>query len=255
MWTHVLFLLFVAFAVYAQNLTGFALALILLGLIGITDLVPLADAANAVTVLILVNACMFLYRRRPLQLERALWPAVAASLVGALAGMALLTLLVQGAYEILRMVLGVSIVGCALLLWQAARPLSAVSPRRSFVVVGGMAGVLGGLFSAAGPPLVYLMYRQPWPLARIQETLIFFFGLGALLRLAVLVPTGHFSAHAAQLAAEAVPVVLLVTAVGAGRPAPFSPAVVKRLVCVLLLLAGLGMTGAAASALMQPPHA
>ena len=49
MWTHALFLLFVALAVYAQNLTGFALALILLGLIGITDLVPLTDAANAVT--------------------------------------------------------------------------------------------------------------------------------------------------------------------------------------------------------------
>jgi hypothetical protein len=32
--THLLFLTFVALAVYAQNLTGFALALILLGLVG-----------------------------------------------------------------------------------------------------------------------------------------------------------------------------------------------------------------------------
>jgi hypothetical protein len=35
--THPLFLTFVALAVYAQNLTGFALALILLGLVGATE--------------------------------------------------------------------------------------------------------------------------------------------------------------------------------------------------------------------------
>jgi hypothetical protein len=254
MWTHTLFLLFVAFAVYAQNLTGFALALILLGLIGITDLVPLTDAANAVTVLIFVNACMFLYQRRALRLDRMLWPAVVASLFGALAGMALLTLLVQGAYEVLRMILGLSIVGCSVLLWRAARPLDSVSSHRSFVVVGGVSGVLGGLFSAAGPPLVYLMYRQPWPLARIQETLILFFGLGALLRMAILAPAGHFSADAVVLAAEAIPVVLLVTSLSAGRPAPFSQAAVKRMVCLLLVLTGAGMTAVAVSALLHRAH-
>jgi uncharacterized protein len=74
--THLLFLMFVAVAVYAQNLTGFALALILLGLVGATDLVPLVDAVNAVTVIIAATACTFLYRRWPLQLERSLWPAV-----------------------------------------------------------------------------------------------------------------------------------------------------------------------------------
>ena len=43
MWIHLVFLIFVALAVYAQNVTGFALALILLGLIGATDLVPITD--------------------------------------------------------------------------------------------------------------------------------------------------------------------------------------------------------------------
>jgi hypothetical protein len=37
MQTHLPFLTFVALAVYAQNLTGFALALILLGLVGATE--------------------------------------------------------------------------------------------------------------------------------------------------------------------------------------------------------------------------
>jgi hypothetical protein len=249
--THLLFLLFVALAVYAQNLTGFALALILLGLVGVTDLVPLTDAVNAVTVMILVNAIVFLWRRWPLRLERSLWPAVASSLMGAVAGIIVLTWLAGAAYQVLRLLLGASIVVCALLLWQAARPLATVSSARSFLWVGGLSGVLGGMFSAAGPPLVYLMYRQPWETARIQESLILFFGLGALLRLAIVVPAGHFTPHAAQLAAEAVPVVLLVTAFAAGRPTPMPPRLLKGLVCVLLIATGAGMAGAAMSALMQ----
>ena len=146
MWTHLLLLLFVALAVYAQNLTGFALALILLGLIGATDLVPLADAVNAVAVLSLVNAGTFLYRRRPLKLELSLWPAVAAGVVGVIAGTMLLTWLAGAAHEVLRLLLGLSIVLCALLLWRAAAPLRAVSSRASFAV----AGALSGLIRVAG---------------------------------------------------------------------------------------------------------
>jgi hypothetical protein len=247
--THAIFLLFVALAVYAQNLTGFALALILLGLIGITDLVPLTDAVNAVTVMILVNACVFFHRRQTLRLEASLWPAVVASLVGALVGVVLLAWLVGIAYQLVRLMLGVSICACALLLWRSAKPLPQCSSRAAFVAVGAVSGLLGGLFSAAGPPLVYLMYRQPWPQARIQEALIFFFGAGALLRLAIVVSMGQFSANAALLAAEAVPVVFLVTSFAAQRPPPVPAPTLKALVCMLLVVTGAGMVAAAGAAL------
>jgi uncharacterized protein len=118
--THLLFLMFVALAVYAQNLTGFALALILLGLVGATDLVPLTDAVNAVTVIIAATALTFLYRRWPLQLERSLWPAVASSVAGAVAGTMLLTWLADAAYEVLRLILGLSVVLCVPRVTQAA---------------------------------------------------------------------------------------------------------------------------------------
>ena len=249
MWTHLLLLLFVALAVYAQNLTGFALALILLGLIGATDLVPLADAVNAVTVLSLVNAGTFLYRRRPLKLELSLWPAVAADVVGVIAGTMLLTWLAGAAHELLRLLLGISIVLCALLLWRAAAPLRAVSSRASFAVAGGLSGLMGGMFSAPGPPLVYLMYRQPLPLARVQESLVLLFGVGALLRLAIVVLAGQFSPHAVRLAAESIPVVVLVTSVAARRPPPLSPKLLKAAVCLLLIATGMGMMSAALSAM------
>jgi uncharacterized protein len=241
--THLLFLLFVAVAVYAQNLTGFALALILLGLVGATDLVPLVDAVNAVTVIIATTGCTFLYRRWPLHPERSLWPAVASSAAGTIVGTILLTWLADTSYEVLRLILGLSIVLCALLLWRAAEPLKAVSSRGAFVVAGGISGLLGGMFSAPGPPLVYLMYRQPLAHARIQESLILFFGMAALLRLALVVPAGQFSIGAAQLAVEAIPVVFIVTSFAASRPPPLPLPVLKAIVCLLLVATGAGMIG------------
>jgi uncharacterized protein len=250
MWTHLAFLLFVALAVYAQSLTGFALALILLGLIGATDLVPLTDAVNAVTVMVFVNACTFLYQRFPPHFERWLWPGVISSLLGAAVGTMLLTWLAGTFYQVVKLLLGISIIASAFLLWRAAKPLESVSSRLAFVSTGAISGLLGGMFSAPGPPLVYLMYRQPWAPARIQESLILFFGAGALLRLSIVVPTGGFSLLAIQLAAEAVPVVFLVTAFATGRPSPLSPNLLKLLVCLLLVATGAGTVGGALSAMM-----
>ena len=250
MLVYALFAVFVALAVYAQNQTGFALALILLGLVGVTDLVPLPDAANAVTVLIIVNALMFFYSRKTARVERAIIPAVAASLIGAIAGMALLTFLAANAYQALRMILGLSVLFCAILLWRTAKPFDATSGAGYFTFVGSLSGILGGLFSAAGPPLVYAVYRQPWPPERIQESLIFSFGVGAVLRLVIIVGSGHFSHLAVILAAEAVPVTLLVTPISATRAPPLSRVAVKNVVCILLVISGLGMLISSVQAMM-----
>jgi uncharacterized membrane protein YfcA len=244
---HLFFLMFVALAVYVQNVTGFALALILLGLIGVTDLVPLTDAVNAATVIVMVSTSTFLYRRWPLQIERTLWPAVGSSIMGVIAGTALLTWLAGAAYQVLRLLLGLSIVCCALLLWRAAAPWKIASSRGAFVLIGGLSGLLGGLFSAPGPPLVYLMYRQPLAHARVQESLVLFFGIAALLRLLLVLPTGQFSVHAFQLAVEAIPVVFFVTFLAASRPPPLSPRLLKTSVCLLLTSTGAGLIGAALS--------
>lgn len=241
MWVHLVFICFVVIAVYAQNLTGFALALILLGLVGLVDLVPLPDATNAVTVLSIVNAVMFFYRRRTARVEPAIVPAIWASLVGVLVGMAILTYLAANAYQVLRLILGVSVVACALLLWRAAKPLARTSGPGYFTLIGSLSGVLGGMFSTAGPPLVYAVYRQPWPLARMQESLIFCFGVGGLLRLVVMVASGHFSKLSMLLAAEAIPVTLIVTALSATRAPPVSAATIRKAICVLLIISGLSM--------------
>ena len=151
MFSIALFLVFVALAVYAQNLTGFALALILLGLVGATDLYPLPDVVNIVSIIALVNATIFLYKRRALTLERALWPALLASFVGTVLGVMALSWIVGNAYELLRLLLGASIIYCAWILWRRKTQLKTASPPSAFVSVGLISGLMGGLFSAGGP--------------------------------------------------------------------------------------------------------
>ena len=201
----------------------FALALILLGLIGATNLVSLPDAVNATTVLGFCTAWIFLYRRRALHIERVLIPTVVASAAGIVVGALLLIWLAGTAYQVLRLILGASIVACALSLWRAAKPLPSLSSPAVYALTGGISGILAGMFSASGPPLVYLLYRQPKPLAWIREQLMVIFGLGTALRLLIVVPSGQFSLLSLLLAAEALPVVLVVTSYAARRPPPLSP--------------------------------
>lgn len=245
LWTHAIFLAFVAGAVYAQALTGFALALILLGLIGVTNLVPLTDAVNATTIIGLCTAWTFLWRRRSLHVERLIVPTLVASAVGIVAGALVLTWLADTAYQVLRLILGVSIVACALSLWRTARPLPKLSSPGVFAATGGIAGLMAGMFAAPGPPLVYLLYRQPLSLARIQNALMVIFGLGTALRLVIVVPSGQFSLLSLQLAAEALPVVFVVTSFAAGAPSPLSPKLLKGLICALLIGTGLSMSTSA----------
>jgi uncharacterized membrane protein YfcA len=239
--THVTFLLFVAGAVYAQALTGFALALILLGLVGATNLVPLTDAVNATTIIGFCTAWLFLYRNRALRVEKVLVPTVIASAGGVLVGALLLVWLAGTAYQVLRLVLGASIVACAVSLWRAAQPLPAMSSAKTFAITGGIAGIMGGMFSAGGPPLVYLLYRQPKPLTWIRQSLMVFFGFTTSLRLFIVVPSGQFSLFAVQLAAEALPVVFLMTYFAVRHPVPLSPKLFRGLICVLLITTGVSM--------------
>jgi uncharacterized membrane protein YfcA len=241
LWTHAVFLVIVAGAVYAQAVTGFALALILLGLIGATNLVPLTDAVNATTVIGLSTAWTFLWRRRALHVERMIVPTLAASAVGIVAGALILTWLADTAYQVLRLILGISILACALSLWRTVHALPALSSAAVFAVTGGIAGLMAGMFAAPGPPLVYLLYRQPLSFARIQNSLMVIFGLGTALRLLIVVPSGQFSLLSLQLAAEALPVVFVVASYAARRPPPLSPRLLKALICALLIATGLSM--------------
>jgi uncharacterized protein len=235
------FVLIVGVATFAQSLTGFAMALILLGLSGLLDVAPLADIANVATILSLVSAAVALRSTHSGVDWRILRATVVGTVIGVSAGVALLGWLQANVVVVLRLLLGLTIVACAIVVLLRSTSSRDRSPAWSFGLVGTLSGLLGGLFSASGPPLVYHFYRQPLSLHATRDTLVAVLATSSLLRLAIVVPTGHFSANAVRLALLAAPLSAALTWWFRRHPPPWSRATVLKAVCALLLLTGTGL--------------
>lgn len=235
------FLLCVVVATCAQSITGFAMALILLGLCGLLDVAPLAEVANVATVLSLVSAAVALRAS-----HRAIdWPMLritgTGSLVGVAFGVFLLSWLQSNVVVVLRLLLGLTVVACALVVLFQAEPLARRSPPWTFGLFGALSGVLGGLFSASGPPLVYQFYRQPLALEPLRDTLVAALAVSAALRLSLVIASGQFSARAWGLCAVATPLAAAITWWLRRHPPPWPRRAVLVLVCALLLATGAGL--------------
>ena len=76
------FMACVALATYAQNLTGFAFSLILLGLVSVLHVASVGDTANAATVLSLINAWTYFRARPGVVPWQLMKPALNGSTVG-----------------------------------------------------------------------------------------------------------------------------------------------------------------------------
>jgi hypothetical protein len=243
------FLLCVVIATCAQSITGFALALILLGLTGLFELAPLADVANVATVVSLFAAAISLRGTRKSLDVPILRSTVVGSLFGVAVGVGLLYWLSANVVMALRLLLGLVVIGCAVVVLVRTEPLAMRSSDASFGGYGFLSGVLGGLFSASGPPLVYHYYRQPLSLDAVRDTLVASLAAGGLIRLVMVVASGQFSLRSLWLCATAVPLAMAITWWMKRRPPPWDRAVVLKIVCVLLVVTGIGLVGPALQAL------
>ncbi|MNM34532.1 Sulfite exporter TauE/SafE [compost metagenome] len=239
--SHLLFLACVALASVAQNLTGFAFGLILLGLTAVLHLASLADVANVVSVLVLANAAITFGRSRPQLAWPVFAPSLAASLLGVAAGVVLLGWFSAQQVTLLRFLLGCAIVVCAFMLVLRASARARQSSLPAFLFFSGVSGVMGGLFASAGPPMVYHLYRQPWAAETIRHFLIVLFAANAVLRLALVLAHGQFSMTAVWLTVEALPLVMGLTWLARRHPSRLPIEQVRRAVFVLLLIAGLAL--------------
>lgn len=235
------FLLCVVIATGAQRLTGFALALVLLGLTSLFEIAPLPDVANVATVLALANAAIVLRGAHKSMDWAMLRSTVPGSVFGVAGGLLLLGWLSTNVTVLLRLLLGLIISVCAIVVLLRVEPLPRRSSRASFQFFGLLSGLLGGLFAASGPPLVYQFYRQPIDLDTLRDTLIAALATSSLLRLAVVLPSGQFSHGAWMLSAVALPLTTGITWWVQKHPPGWSRGAILKLVCGLLLVTGAGL--------------
>jgi len=238
---YLLFLFLVALATYAQTMTGFAFGLVLLGLAGLFELAPLPVMSNVVSILALINAAVTIGRTRPSVDWQMLRPALLSSFIGVGVGVMALQWMTHDFAVVLHVLLGLTIVVCAFMLIGNSRRRSQASGRTSFVMVGALSGLLGGLFSSGGPPMVYHLYRQPLPLATVRNTLLMFFALMAAARLTLVTVTGAIDMATVIMSLSALPVVIILTWLIRRYANMDAVVLIRWLVFLLLLCAGLGL--------------
>jgi uncharacterized protein len=235
------FLALTGAAAYAQTLTGFAFGLITMGGVGLTGLLSLPDAAMIVSVLTLVNATQMLLKGWRDVAWREFGIVMASSVPLLFVGYWLLEWLAGTRADLLRLILGFVIIISSLQLARKPEPLAKRSNDGSFLFFGGIAGLMGGMFSTAGPPLVYHFYRQPMPLVMVRETLVTVFALNAVFRIGLVVGSGNLPASSDLTGLFAIPVVMGATYAARRWPPPISPVTMRKIVFVLLFLSGVSL--------------
>ena len=241
----VILLLLAAAASYVQTLTGFALGLLMMGGVGLTGVVPLPDAAVLVGVLGLVNAAQVLAKGWRDIARREFLLVIFVSLAFLVLGYWLLGLLVAASLDWLKLTLGGIIILSSLQLLLRPKPFETPSGVGSFVFFGAIAGIMGGLFSTAGPPLVYHFYRQPLRPVAIRETLVAIFAVNGMLRLMLVGLAGDMPSSSFWWGLLCIPVVMAFTALARRYPPPLTPTGLRRVAFCLLFLSGLSLAAPA----------
>ncbi|ACC75252.1 sulfite exporter TauE/SafE family protein [Paraburkholderia phymatum] len=225
-------------ASYFQTVTGFGLGMIVIGVASATNLAPVTSVAALVSVVTLGNCAIAL----PGKLHHVDWRAVGAATLGivpsVIAGVALLNYLSAAASTVLHLLLGIVVLYGGLGSALRPAPLERRSGNRGFFTSGVFGGLLSGMFSISGPPLIYQFYRQPLSVTQIRCALIVLFGETAAIRTAFSASTGQLNATIWLQAAIALPIVCLSTLAARHRPPPLSGVATRRIAFGVLVIIG-----------------
>lgn len=238
-----------ALGAWSQTLTGFALGLIVMSGSTLFGLLPVPTAAAIISVLVLVNGAMVLSRDWRHADRGVLVAATLAAMPGIALGLWLLHWMAGEALDMLRLILGVFIAAAAAQLVRRPDPWPERSGNGAFAAAGAMGGVMGGLFATSGPPLIWLIYRQPLALDTIRVTLVSYFCLTQLWRLGLVAAGDGFDRTTLIALSGAVPAIALGTWLARRFPPPVSPLLLRRAALMLLFLSGAALIATALVAL------
>lgn len=239
--TTLLIALIIGLGTYFQTVTGFGLAMIVIGLSSLLKLAPVAFLATVISLLTVVNGTVALRGKRHL----IHWPAARAVLAGivpsTIAGLMLLDYLSSQASLMLEFLLGLVIIYSGVSYSLKSPVRTRLSGSFSFFVSGILTGLCGGLFGIPGPPIIFQLYRQPLEFPTVRYMLLLFFSATSAVRCLHEMLKGTLSSQALWTAAIAVPLVMFATWIAQRHPPPVRPVTLQRLTLVILVLIGVSL--------------
>lgn len=234
-----LIFMFLGLATVLQTLSGFGFGLMVVSSFTLFNLLPLTGTAFLVSVLSLFNSVNVVAKNVHLVHRRAFWLILLGGVPFMAVGFALLEYLSTSLSLWLNVFLGVAILLCCLLLLVKRENQVASGKSWGFVIAGTLGGLLGGLFSTFGPPIVFQCYRQNWSVHEIRFTLLAVFSVTSLIRVAI-VPFGTLPDNTTLLTTLlAIPLILAFTRIGRLVAARISPALVRSIALTMLMLSGI----------------
>jgi uncharacterized membrane protein YfcA len=226
----------VFFAAFAQTLSGFGFALILMPIV--TIWVGLRTAAPLVALTALTSYTVNLIRYRRAVDIREVLRLGAASALGIPVG---LWALANVDESIIKPLLGLVLIAYA--VYRLIRPagLRLCSPRWVYPA-GFVAGCLGGAYNTPGPPVIVYGSLRQWSRQKFRAVLQTFFFFNG-----VLVVASHYAAHhltptVLTFYAYAVPALLLGILAGSRVDSKLNRDRFRTVVTVMILLLGLSLT-------------
>ena len=236
-----LFLLFVIFiASYIQANFGFSFTLIAVALTLILELGDLHEITAVVTLLVIVNAAVAVFTAKATPAWRLFKPCA----IGLVPSLGLGVLLLYSASEawvsLLQMLMGVCVVVVGIMFGFALKNTSTGrNGSTGLFLIGSVSGFLGGLFGAAGPPLVFGLYRRDIGVHIIRVTLLTILLFYGILRTFFVWIEGGLTQDVFLLAAKCLPFAIVGSWTGNRFLLPLNAELRTRGAMLLLIPIGL----------------
>ena len=159
-------------ATAVQPITGFALGVVLVALCTAFGVMAVIECAAIVSLVSMMNTGLLL-RRSYRDLNGHVVMAIMLGLIPTLLlGVYWLDQVGRDQVSLLRTIIGAMVLVAGMTLMLRPGPYSSLSAKPFFIGSGLVGGLFGGLFSAAGAPIAYLMYRQPLAISVIRSSLL-----------------------------------------------------------------------------------
>lgn len=233
-----IFLLSAALGSYLQSVTGFALGLVVVAVAAMTGNASIAMTAAALSLMTICNAFVLV----PRVWRDSDWSGTLLILLGLAPGLVIGLMLLEAMSTqysgVLRLLVGVLVLASGGILFLRPQPRVQTTGIVGQTGIGVAAGVLSGLFSTSGPPLVIHYYRQPIPVITIRATLICIFALVAMARTVLVAAQGQLDAASIQAALLALPVVTLTSWLSLRYPLKWPDTAIRRFAFLVLSIIG-----------------